>query len=236
MFCPDYLYIIFIMDEFKIVVTNKKSPHNKKLLTFIRRNLSRTVSHNIKFFLTVAHAEDKDYYDKRGITSFPTLSYKGRHISGVDRINAFIQDMVRKRSEEASNQPVGEMLDDYFKKSLGDRQQMENEGDEASANPDDMGRNFMGKVQDELERRNMKTEHLHTLEKKKHPSELPPSQRPAQTRTAPSAQSQRKNNVEEEEDSPISDAMKNLKPQSSQEAQDDALMAKYFENQLMSGS
>jgi len=217
------------MDEFKIVVTGKRSSHNKKLLTFVKRNLSKTVKYNIKYKLDVAHAEDKDFYDKRGITSFPTLSYKGRHISGVDRIVAFVQDMVRKRAEEDSNQPVGEMLDDYFKKSLGDKNQMENEGDEESANPDDMGRDYMNKVQSELEKRQLKTDHLKDLTGKKHPSDLPPSQR----RPAPT-QSQRENNVED--DPPIREAMQNLKPQSSQEAQDDALMAKYFENQLMSDS
>jgi len=173
------------MDEFKIVVTSKASPHNRKLLTFVRRNLSKTVKHNIKYRLDVARAEDKDFYDKRGITSFPTLTYKGRNISGVDRITAFVQDMVRKRAEEDANQPVGEMLDDYFKASLGNKQQMENEGDEESANPDEMGRDYSAKLQTELERRQLQTSHLKDLGGKKHQSELPPSQRHASTQPAP---------------------------------------------------
>ncbi len=220
------------MDELKIIITYKASKNNRKLLEFVKRNLSKTVGNNIKYHFTVAFNEDREYYSKKGIRTFPCVIYQSKKVSGTDRVVAFIQDLVRQRVEEQENQPVGELLDDYFKESLGDKRSMEQEGDETSANPDDMGRDHMAQVQNELERRNLKTEHLKNYREggETAPKNLPPSKRKALAKKHAPQQSQRKNNVDA--DPPVGDAMKNLKPSSQQEAADDALMLQFFENQM----
>lgn len=222
------------MDELKIVTTYKSSKNNKKLLDFISNNLSRSIDNNFMYTFAIAYNEDSDYYEKKGITTFPCISYQQKQISGADRVISFIQQLLTKRITEKNNQPVGEMMHDFFKESLGNKKDIEQEGDETSANPDDMGRNFVSQVQEELERRNLKSEHLQNFRGKNAPApdQLPPSQRKKAVQELQVSVSKRKDNVEAE--LPIGDAMKNLKPGSNQEAADDNLMANFFANQMTS--
>lgn len=221
------------MDELKIITTFKPSKNNKKLLDFIGNNLSRTVDNNFKYSFTIAYNEDSDYYEKKGITTFPCITYQDKQVSGADRVISFIQGLVNERINDKKNQPVGEMMEDFFKESLGDRKTMEQEGDETSANPDDMGKNYMSKVQEELERRNLKSDHLKKFGSGGTPAldQLPPSQRKKITMQLETAESKRQNNLKE--DIPIEEAMSKLNPGNSQEAADDALMKNFFDNQLV---
>lgn len=215
------------MDELKIITTYKSSKNNKKLLSFISNNLSRSIDNNVKYHFTVAENRDSDFYAKKGITTFPCVTFRGKQVSGADRVISFIQELLVKKISDKRDQPAGEMLTDFYKETLGDKKSMEQEGEESSVNSDDMGQGHMSKVQEELERRNLRTEHLKNLKNTIPNEQLPPSQR--KTASSQSSQSTRKNNVTV--DIPIGSAMKNLKPKSSQEAADDALMANFFANQ-----
>lgn len=92
----------------KLLLLNKKSKANQRLIKFLKRNLDLLNSKNIIFEWVVVYDDEIDYYDEQNINEFPLLIYNKQHIVGVNSIIDFLHKIIEppapKRTRERNIQ------------------------------------------------------------------------------------------------------------------------------------
>lgn len=205
-----------------LVVSNKPSLLNKKLIKFFDLNLKNLNQANIIFDFEVAHPKNADEYKGRGITNYPVLVTDTQEmVIGVEKIMIHLEKMVNAHHARiAQKKTTGATVDDFWKQTLGntkvnDAGQLEPESD---SDDEDMNRqdNMQHRIKEAFEQRE----------------------------TVNSSMSKPKNNVvrpvkgsappKSDNNSSLSETpaetLANMQT-SGGNSMDDALMAKFFENQ-----
>jgi hypothetical protein len=202
-----------------LILSNKASDINKKLIKFFHVNLLNFNKANIIFDFEVAHPEDIDKYKKRGIKTYPILIYKENSITGTSNIVDYLKSIVSGHNKKILNKSEGEKLDDFWKHTIGKIEH------DASGNvkplddddDDDGSGDVQHRIQKAFEERSISTDFDKTGKNKNQQSARDQSE---------SEPAQRSNNLEETP----SETLKNMQSKG-RNNMDDELMAKFFENQ-----
>jgi len=106
----------------ELIFNDTPSGHNRDLTEYLKRNLSSVITKGgIKFKFIIAKANDLQQIRRRGIKRLPALlPQKGRPVIGVPDIIQFLGRSVRNSKTIAKPKTEEEVLDSYFRKTIGD--------------------------------------------------------------------------------------------------------------------
>jgi hypothetical protein len=200
-----------------LILSNKVSDINKKLIKFFNVNLLNFNKANIIFDFEVAHPEDINVYKKRNITIYPVLIHKENNITGISNIVDYLKSIVLNYNKKIVNKSDDDKVDDFWKQTIG-----KIEYDESGTakipdddDDDDVSSDLQHKIQQAFQERSVSTD----FNKSGKPQKQTSSKQIHRSRP-------RSNNLEEKP----SETLKNMKSDSKNKM-DDELMAKFFENQ-----
>ena len=204
--------------KLNVIFSHKASNINKKLIKFFQINLLNFNKANLVFDFEVAHPEESDKYKSMGITNYPVLVRDNEITLGTDKIIHYLKQIVDRYNKKILNKSENEKLDDFWKQTIG-KIEVDESGNYKS--PDDEEENDVSddlhhKIQKAFEARSSSTE------LGKSPKKTPNRHQPSQT----SVRAYRSNNLDETP----SETLKHMKSKGGGHM-DDALMAKFFENQ-----
>ena len=199
------------MDNVELILSNKSSPLNKKLLDYIKINLLTLNSISIIFKFTIACANDAEKYKSLGIVSYPVLISNNTKVTGSDKIMTYLNMCIQKKKSKKVTKTDTDCIDDFWKQTMGNVKIDESgklKPDDDDDDIDDNGtKDLQHKIQKAFEDRNNGDTN---------PAKLKPKN------TSPA----RPNNIMETPTQTI----KNMKSSGSTNIDDD-LMSKFFENQ-----
>jgi hypothetical protein len=200
-----------------LILSNKPSKINKKMIEFLNANLYNINKANIKLNFQVADAENKEYYYKKNITNFPVLVHGGNNIVGIEKIMNHLKMTVIKYNKTILNKSDDDKVRDFWKETMGNCKKDENgvfkfddEVDE-SVNEE---RDLQHKIQKAFEKRNNSDESKPSMSS---------DEKSASSNLSRKSELSRGNNMDETP----SQTLKNMGSGDI----DDNLMAKFFENQ-----
>lgn len=195
-----------------LILSNKPSPINRKIIKFFQINLIELNKASIIFEFDVVSSGD-DSYKKKGITEFPVLLDNETKVTGVDKIISYLHIKIEGFNKGAQKKSVSisdnQCVDDFWKETIGDVN-IDSSGklkadEENNTESDDLQR----KVQEAFKQRNNKPE-------------VGRSSRTVKSDTPT------KNTAKEPD---IMDTFKNIKASGKSAGNmDDDLMEKFFEN------
>jgi hypothetical protein len=208
-----------------LVLSNKPSLLNKKLINFFNSNLSTLINAQLVFDFEVANSNKPEEYAKRGITQYPILINDTTKVTGADKIIRYLNHTVatyNKKTKPKSNKTDDDYLDEYWKNAMGgvkinESGQIEDDDDD---DDDENNPDISKKIQHAFQERNDNTDF--EISKK-----------------GSSKNSSHNNNIKKghtrlETDSIVDESpvtsLKNMGKNGKSMADDD-LMAKFFENQ-----
>lgn len=201
----------------ELILSNKPSKINKKMIEFLNANLYNINKAKIKLNFQIANSENKDHYYKRNITNFPALIHGNTTIIGIEKIMNHLKHAVIKYNNNILNKSDDDRVRDFWKETMGNCKKDENgvfKFDDAEDDRDNMERDLQHKIQKAFEQRN-------------NPDGVKPqlttSEKMASSNLARKTQVERNNNTDET-------PAQTLKNMGSGDI-DDNLMAKFFENQ-----
>jgi len=201
-----------------LIISNKASDINKKLIKFFNVNLLNFNKANIIFDFEVAHPEDIDKYLERGIKNYPVLLHNENSVTGSSNIVRYLKSVVTRYNKKILNKSENEKLDDFWKQTIG-KIELDASGNvkplDDEDEDDDGSGDIQHRIQQAFEERSVSTDFG-----KKGKKQPPPRHQPT------SKPRGRPNNLDE---SP-SDTLKNMQA-SGKRNMDDELMANFFENQ-----
>ena len=197
----------------RLILSNKPSLLNKKIIHFFNLNLLNLNKASIVFDFEVAHPDDAEKYKKMGIKNYPVLLPKGSpHVTGVDAIIAFLKKKVESHNKKILNKTDQDRLDEHWNSTLNIKLDAEGKHKpEDEEDNDDLSSNLQHKIQTAFEERNKSIE----------------TSSQSRDEKSRASRSTRSNNLED--DSPAS-TLKNMSSRG-QSSIDDDLMANFFENQ-----
>jgi hypothetical protein len=206
-----------------LVVSNKSSALNKKLIKFFQLNLLSLNQAMLVFQFEVAHPEDMDKYVARGIKNYPVLIHNTTSVTGVEKIITYLKLHVKKYNDKIINKSDTDRVDDFWKQTLGPIKIDDSGKIQDNDDDDDDSDNLHKKIQEAFASRNDQTEHI-------------PKQNHRPNNVQGSSSINKYNNVKSMgsssaniDESPSS-TLKNMKS-GKNNSMDDDLMAKFFENQ-----
>jgi hypothetical protein len=200
-----------------LVLSNKSSVLNKKLIKFFQINLLSLNKASLVFQFEVAHPDDMNKYVARGIKNYPVLIHNNTNIIGVEKIIEYLKIIIKKFNAKILNKSDTDHVDDFWKQTLGkiqvnDSGQIENDDDDES---DDLHK----KIQQAFQDRNTESE-FSVAQKKPRVNNV--------SQGSSNNVSHGSTNISDSDESPSS-TLKNMKSKGGD--MDDDLMAKFFENQ-----
>ena len=202
-----------------LILSNKSSTINKKLINFFNVNLLNFNKANIIFDFEVAHPEDMDKYVERGIKNYPILIHNENSVTGSLNIVDYLKSVVTIHNKKILNKSENEKLDDFWKQTIG-KIELDASGNvkplDDDNDDDDASSDIQHRIQNAFEERSVSTDFGKLSDKKRPPSRHQSTSKPKK----------RSNNLDE---SP-SDTLKNMQS-SGKRNMDDELMSKFFENQ-----
>jgi hypothetical protein len=107
------------MVKYTLLITDKNSDINKKILAFVKKNLYDFNKANIVFEFEIVGTENYDEYLKKGIKSFPVLVNNKENILGLTNIAKFLQEQVMSYNKKIAKKSDEEHIDDFWKKTMG---------------------------------------------------------------------------------------------------------------------
>ena len=200
----------------ELIVSNKPSIINKKVIKFLNANLFIMNKANIQFNFQVATPENKDTFYKRNITNFPVLIYNNENIVGIKKIMNYLKNKVIEYNKKIANKTDEDRVQDFWKETMGDCKKDENgvfKFNDDDDNDDNTERDLQHKIQTAFQQRNNPDDET------KKTSDMKSSG----SRMSRKTELARNNNVDETP----SDTLKNMGSGDI----DDELMSKFFENQ-----
>ena len=197
-----------------LYLSDKPSQLNKDIITYLNANLGSIVKMKLYINFVVAKAQDVQAYTQRGIVNFPTLAYQKNKYVGVDSIKTFFNNHHKKYKDRQAKRTEKDDVSDYWTSILSKGDDEDDMVDEA----DKMKARAMKAVQDRQSKL-----------KSRDPTKVnrPPARSTTILPPSVSGGSKRKANLEP---SPM-EALGQMRS-TGQEAIDDDLMAKFFENQV----
>jgi hypothetical protein len=200
----------------ELILSDKPSKINKKMIEFLNANLYNINKAKIRFTFQVASLKNKEYYYNRNITNFPVLIHGNTNIVGIEKIMNHLKEAVIKYNKNILNKSDDDRVHDFWKETMGNCKKDENgvfKFDDAEET-DDVERDLQHKIQKAFEQRN-------------NPDgvkqQLTTSEKMASSNLARKSELSRDNNTDETP----SQTLKNMGSGDI----DDNLMAKFFENQ-----
>jgi len=136
---PQYSDSSLPSNAIKILISNRNTKYNKKLLHFFNSNLESMNNQNIFFNWIIVYDDELQYYKEQNINNFPTLLLNERIIEGTDNVintlkNIFNgsvnQSNINRR--ENNNAQGGADLRSYFLNELNGKE--EDDGDDEDDN------------------------------------------------------------------------------------------------------
>lgn len=212
---------------FNLIVSNKPSPLNKKLIKFLNMNLLSLNKASISFDFEVAHPNKADSYIKRGITQYPVLMQNDTSIVGVEKIIQHLKSLVVKHNTKIKNKTDGDRVDDFWKQTIGNFEMDEN-GKIKPENDDDenSSENLQHKIQAVFEKRSESIKPGNPGKTGRLPQQRTQTHNNARPNNKPLISNQSNKSGEETPAQTIANMKKN-----GNSSIDDDLMAKFFENQ-----
>jgi hypothetical protein len=221
-----------------LIISNKPSDLNKKLIKFFKLNLESLNKIALVFNFEVANPKDASKYSKRGITAFPILIIPSgpSDIIGVEKIIQFLHNKVKEHNNRIANKTDDDKVDDFWKKTMGDIKV----DDSGKLKPDDdddedtnISSNLQHKMQEAFEQRNINTESISNKSTKSAKSTN--SNKPTKTKSQSEPNTRNNNLVSSSNNdtqmTSISATIKNMPKNKNTTSNDDELMAKFYENQ-----
>jgi len=199
-----------------LYLSDKPSQLNKDIIAYMDSNLGSIVKMGLYVDFIVAQARNIQTYTQKGIVNFPTLSYQNAKYVGVDNIKEFFNNHYRNFQKKQATRTENDDVNDFWSNTLAKGEEEDNEDEQA----EQMKSRAMKAVQERQTKLNARNPN----KKKINRSPARPADMPTQTQSYPS--NQRKANLE-----PSTLDVINQMRSSGQEAIDDDLMAKFFENQ-----
>lgn len=95
--------------EYTVLITNRTSLLNKKLIKYFHKNLTPLNKKGICFEWISVHNDEMEYYEDQGITKFPTMVVDSKNITGVTGIISFL-DKVLTRSVKKQSDSIHEYM------------------------------------------------------------------------------------------------------------------------------
>jgi len=208
---------------FTLIVSNKPSPLNKKLIKFFQLNLLSLNKTSVVFDFEVAHPNEADSYLKRGISQYPVLMRDDLSIVGVEKIIQHLKTLVVKHNTKIVNKTDGDRVDDFWKQTIG-KFEMDEHGKikPEKEDEDSLSDNLQHKIQAVFEKRSEITK----------PGKLKPgsSGKPNSTTGSSSNKSRNVKTSESKKDESPAQTIANMKREGKTNIDDD-LMRRFFENQ-----
>jgi hypothetical protein len=205
-----------------LILSNKPSPLNKKLIKFFNLNLASLNKASLIFDFEIAYPEQIEKYVKRGITNYPILISNTTEVIGVEKIIQYLKNNVDTHNKKILSKTDTDYLDEFWKKTMGsvkinESGQIEDDEDEDEA-PD-----ISKKIQKAFQERNDVTDFEPP---KKGGNKKPVYASPARNNNVKTGLT---NSNSIDGDSPVV-SLKNM-GKGGKSMGDDDLMAKFFENQ-----
>lgn len=194
--------------------SNKPNQLNRDLITYLDSNIKSIVKMGLYIKFVVASPQDSEYYSKQGIVNFPTLIHNKQMVVGVDKIKGFFNNYYQMYKKKQMERTESDGVNDYWNSILAKGDDDENEDDAVEA--------MKNQAQKAVQERQAKLSKLTPgRNKPARPTYQPPAPAPTNNKSS------RGRNLEPN----TLDVIKGMSS-SGQEAVDDELMAKFFENQL----
>lgn len=154
------------VESANLVFNDTPSKYNKDLTDFLKRNIKTIIiKGQIKFKFTIAKPNNIENLRSNGITRLPVLLMKNKNpIIGVPDIINYIQNRVKNSKTTAIPKSEEEVLNDYFKNTLGSIKHDENG---KIITPDDDEYNESDKLMDELNKEVKKRENVNKMSNSK---------------------------------------------------------------------
>ena len=207
-----------------LYIANKPSALNKDLIRYLETNLKSIVNMGIYITFFVASSDEAEHYAQQGITNFPTLIHNSSKHVGVEKIKAFFNAYHANFKKKQTSRTEKDDINDYWDSILskGDEEVDDAEGDAMKS-----------KAQQAVQERQEKMSQRNPKNNKPGAPKLPdrPARQPDRPAQAPQGNkksgSSRRSNIEPS----TVDVLNGMKG-GGEEAMDDKLMAKFFENQM----
>ncbi len=205
-----------------LIVSNKPSQLNKKLIKFFDLNLLSLNKASLVFDFEVATPENAADYKARDITNFPVLATPtGENVVGVEKIINHLKKMVMAHNKRVKSKTTDDQVDDYWKQTLGNVK-VNDAGvltpeDDSDDDEDEAGNNLQHRIQEAFEHRN---------------SEIKSPGKPKNNVVRPvkgNSAAQKVTSKSSLTETPAETLSKMSKSKGN--SMDDELMAKFFENQ-----
>jgi hypothetical protein len=208
-----------------LILSNKPSPLNKKLIKFFNLNLASLNKASLIFDFEIAYPEQIEKYVKRGITNYPILISNTTEVIGVEKIIQYLKKNVDTHNKKILSKTDDDYLDEFWKKTMGsvkinESGQIEDDEDDN----DDEDPDISKKIQKAFQERNDVTDFEPP---KKGGNKKSVSASPAHNNNVKNGFTN--NNSTSADDSPVV-SLKNM-GKGGKSMGDDDLMAKFFENQ-----
>lgn len=205
-----------------LILSNKPSVLNKKLIKFFNLNLASLNKASLIFDFEIAYPDQIEKYISRGITNYPILINKTTKVIGVEKIIQYLKQTVDTYNKKIINKTDNDYLDEFWKQTMGsvkinESGQIDEEDDEDET-PD-----ISKKIQKAFQERNDTTDFDQS---KKPGSKIPP--RSSHSNNIKQGYTNINNNSSIADESPVA-SLKNMG--GGKDMGDDDLMAKFFENQ-----
>ena len=97
-----------------LIVSNKPSEINKKIIKFIQLNIVNLNKANIIFKCEIATTENMEEFANRDIINFPVLIHEKNKIIGVEKIIAYLKMLVTKFNSNIKKKSETDQLNDYW--------------------------------------------------------------------------------------------------------------------------
>lgn len=102
-----------------LIVSNKASVLNKKIIDFFQLNLMSLNKAALIFDFEIAYPENIDEYTNKGIKNYPVLIHDKTSITGVEKIIKYLKMQVSKYNKRILNKSDTARVDDFWKQTLG---------------------------------------------------------------------------------------------------------------------
>jgi hypothetical protein len=206
-----------------LILSNKPSVLNKKLIKFFNLNLSSLNKASLIFDFEIAYPDQIEKYISRGITNYPILINKTTKVIGVEKIIQYLKQTVDTYNKKIINKTDNDYLDDFWKQTMGsvkinESGQIDEEDDEDET-PD-----ISKKIQKAFQERNDTTD----FDQSKKPGSKNPTSS-SHSNNIKQGYTNINNNSSIADESPVA-SLKNMGG-GGKDMGDDDLMAKFFENQ-----
>jgi hypothetical protein len=109
-----------VVQTAELVFNDNPSKYNKDLTDFLKRNISTIITKGqIRFRFKIAKASDLTALRQRGIKRLPAMILHDQPYIGVPVIVEELRTRVKKSKQTASPKSEDEVLDEYYRKTLG---------------------------------------------------------------------------------------------------------------------